>query len=254
MKVQPYVGVTGFTKLHEVIAATMRIPHDTDRKLMVGVLVNEKSLNEQSVDQPERYPRMDKVQGLLRDDPRCLNLIHYHTKHNDETLIDQLKRLEKIGGAFLHGFQLNVKWPNIDAMREYKQFRPDHVFVLQCGGGALESVKYDAAILCERICEYKGVADYVLIDPSGGRGNDIDIDLARDFLAAVSAGCPWIRVGIAGGFGPESIRRVCHLAERFTEMSVDAEGKLRDEQDHLMIVPMKTYLERGFGLFSVCPS
>jgi len=216
---------------------------------MVGCLVSEKTLRGVSNKWPKRYPDLLELNRLFRDDPDVINLVHYHTKDN-VTLCQQLEEIAVRAGPNLHGFQLNVTWPDQDEMHRYKQRHPDHVFVLQCGSGALKNVDHHPVPLASMVQEYKGLADYVLVDPSCGKGEDIDIAFAGRCLEALTAMCPWIVPGIAGGLGPDTISRIRELAWNYPQLCIDAEGKLRNRDDNLDVGDMVVYLEEGFALFA----
>src|SRR5437868_5866280 len=118
-KTGPYVGVTGFMSRPEVVEALAMVPRGSVRRLMVGVLMSSKTLVGQINKWPGRYPKKDAIVDIFIDDPRALNLIHYNTD-NPEALFTQLAEITKLAGPNLDGFQLNIAWPPISQIENWR--------------------------------------------------------------------------------------------------------------------------------------
>lgn len=246
-----YIGITGFMKRAEVERALTHIehpPHEhvTHRQLMVGVLVSLDTLNGKPPARfPGRYPAIKEVAGIFTDDPRALNLIHYVTSDR-KTLPEQLARLVELGGPHLHGFQLNMRWPDPATIILLKSLR----VVLQLGPKALEEVKGDPEALALRLDAYRGHITDVLIDASGGEGRPIDLEGSLTQVRAIHRRHPDLGIGEAGGFCAETIdeRLRPHVAA-YSDLSLDAEGRLRTPQDTLDPEAEGAYLKKGQALF-----
>jgi hypothetical protein len=248
-KTGPYVGVTGLRHLLEVIRALSLVPEQSKRRLMVGVLMSSKTLAGQANKWPGRYPKKEAVAGIFVNDPRALNLVHYSTDEPD-TLCDQLEAVAAIAGPNLDGFQLNVAWPPISQIIEYRLRHPDHFIVLQIGGRAMSSLGNQPQQVAERVNFYEADIDAVLVDGSGGAGHPIT-QFDENFLRAIQQHCnTHLGLGIAGGLGPNTLHSLNALIRDFPDLSIDAEGRLRTPmpEDVLSWNYVRPYLEDAFPL------
>ena len=140
-QVSPHIGITGFMKEVEVRAMLDLMPRGSQRKLMVGVLVNWKTLNGLPCDRPYRYPDVKDIPEIFVDHPLALNLVHYNTG-DLSTLNWQLEDINESCGPNLHGIQLNIAWPDSMILKIYKESHPDKILVLQIGSRAFELIIY----------------------------------------------------------------------------------------------------------------
>lgn len=248
-KVGPYVGVTGFMSRDEVSEALAMIPKGAARRLMVGILMSCKTLAGQQNKWPSRYPKKEVVADIFVDDPRALNLVHYNTDH-PEILHEQLVEITELAGSRLDGFQLNIAWPPISQLENYRRSYPDKFLLLQIGGKAMTQVE-SMEQFTEIIGEYLPVIDAILIDPSGGKGEPLDPVKGTEYLRAVR-NYPALGIGIAGGLGPMTLHLIKQLIKEFPELSIDAEGQLRTTkpEDALCLNAMRTYLEDAFPILA----
>ena len=243
----PYIGVTGFMSKEEITEAVGvfdRLPYESDRKLMVGVLASCKTLAGFTNKHPNRYPRVNSIEGLFPPHRRTLNLIHYATD-DSHTLDDQLETLIRLGGRDLDGFQLNVCWPDPNTINVPKCMR----IVLQLGSAALQQADNRPETVAEMLDYYKDRITDVLVDASAGKGIPINPDTAQAYVRAIRSRHRWLGVGVAGGLCSSALPRLRQLAEHYTSISFDAEGRLRDEEDHLDMKKVKPYIQMADGLF-----
>lgn len=234
--------------LSDALHVLNAIPANANRLVMIGVLASLKTMRGIQNKWPNRYPAMDRIASIFPDHPSALNLIHYNTKEK-ETLGDQLVAMTEFGGANMQGFQLNIAWPALDVLAEYKKAYPAKQIVLQVGGHAFEMVNHSPEQLAARVAEYDEVAEYVLLDPSGGYGKPFDPECARDYLLALEAKNFGMRLGVAGGLSPTTLDLVEPLAREFPQLSIDAEGRLRTPEDHLDLNLARTYLQTALTIF-----
>jgi len=253
MKNKPYIGVTGFTQNSDVLQCLDVVPDNSERLFMVGVLLSSKTINGGVNKYPVRYPHYKNIKNIFINDPRCLNMIHYVTD-DKSTLAKQLLDAAEIGGEHCHGFQLNVVWPDIPTLEEVKKELPNHKFVIQCSGSAMR--RFETAegstvpdLLHTVVKEYQkaGVIDYLLIDPSGGRGKSFNaintIKSLKPHLLQESYG-----IGVAGGLKLDTVSRLIPVLAKVPYLFWDAEGGLRDLSDNLMINEAIDYLNASFEL------
>ncbi len=248
---QPYVGITGFTSRNEVESVLDSMPRDSNRLLMVGVLASLKAtLRGLKNKWPNRYPERKHISEIFVRDRRTLNLIHYSTKE-PESLTEQLVEMTKLGGQNFEGFQLNIAWPSRDAILAYHKVCGGKFIVLQIGGKAFKASNtkdYSPKELAEKISWYEHVVDYVLLDPSGGLGIPFDTERARTYLNAIRERGTDLGLGVAGGLSPTTLDLVQPLLSDFPDLNWDAEGKLRDEQDNLVLKTSVEYVQKSCSL------
>ena len=250
----PYVGITGFMSAEEVatVLANTNLSQ-SEKLLMVGVLGSLKTMKDLPNKWPNRYPKKDEISQIFLDDPRCLNLVHYATGEK-ESLADQLFQMVEIAGPNLHGFQLNVNWPDPKALDAFKNRYPEKVIVFAASKNVFESVNNSPVELAARMkSEYEGLADYILLDPSGGHGIPFDADIARGYLEAFSKYESIFTLGAAGGLGPDTLDLVRPLIGDFPNLCIDAEGRLRTAQpeDRLNIIQATSYVRQSLNMFAV---
>lgn len=246
----PYIGVTGFTGRDEVAQVLQGFPFPPyRRKFMVGVLASRMTFwGLPNKKYPMRYPRPGDIAEIFPDDRRALNLIHYATDER-ESLANQLKLIkEHYAGPHCHGFQLNIKWPDMHVLELLKKTYPGIVFVLQVGGGAMETVLKSPARIARMISAYDGLADYALLDPSGGEGRAIDPRFAMECLDRLHEIPMRMRLGFAGGLSDDSLPTFAKHLQAYPDLSVDAEGQLRDEHDRLSIEAACRYRNRAIEM------
>jgi len=245
----PYIGVTGFMKKAEVSAALEtldRLPNASAHKLMVGVLASGKTLAGRLNKWPNRYPNINDIATLFPSDRRTVNLIHYATDDR-RTLEEQLFTLIRLGGKYLDGFQLNVRWPDPETIKDITC--NCNRLVLQLGRGALEEAGNDPEFAAKCLDAYEGVITDVLVDASGGRGIPIDPGAAQAYVRAIGARHPRLGIGVAGGLSSQAVGQLQPLVGPFPNLSMDAEGRLRTPEDHLDIEAMKDYITVANALF-----
>ena len=246
---KPYIGVTGFVSSNEVELICLEIFQkmvSANHLLMVGVLASSRDMNHR---RPNRYPPEDLIPMIFPRRPFLLNLIHYHT-NKPEILYEELRWMTDKADANLDGFQLNMSWPNPRTIEKYCRAFSDMKIVLQIGNHALDIVHHSPGLLAEKVKEYDGLIDYVLLDESVGLGKLLDVNKTRRYLDAITETGMDIGLGIAGGLGPATIDHISALLKDFPSLSIDAEGCLRDEKDNLDVDLTLDYLNKSLDFFS----
>lgn len=256
MKAKPYVGVTGSISIREVsdVCTTFQslgFSLASNSMPMIGFLVSYKTLNG-IPNQNRRYPSIALLAPLLSVVPgNVFTTIHYNTREV-KTLADQVSKLFEViyEQRLCRAIQLNIPWPDLDQVETIKEKYPEIKIIFQASHNMLENTSPRALSLGIRI--YGNTLSYVLIDPSGGRGDPFDIDRSLDIYHEINAECPELTVGFAGGFNGENTRsRLVELVTRTGEraFSIDAEGGLRDKitdrygDDLLNIRKVREYLQ-----------
>lgn len=248
MKNRSYIGITGFTSPLEVSSILEGIDFQkSNRMLMVGVLVNSKSLEGGT---SSRYPLIEKVKTIFPDNENCMNLVHFNNNRGHESLLSQLKSITDIAGDHFDGFQLNITWPSAKVLEHYKRAYNKKV-VLQVSNGAFNTVSNSPKKLAEKIHdEYNGLVDHFLLDASGGTGKLFNSEIMRSYLEVLSSKTHTYGLGVAGGLSPSTLHLLEPLVKDFPEINIDAEGRLRNNEDNLDIEITGRYLEKSLELFS----
>ena len=255
-EIYPYVGITGFMHQAEVGAVLEVFPDSakTGRKLMVGVLVSGKTLEGLPNRWQNRYPAIDKVRDIFLDHPDVLNLVHFNTKEKEsEKILQQMLEIAHRAGENCHGFQLNLKWPNPAMIKAYKERYPDHAIVLQCGSAALEAVGEEDRE--ERVAlnlrNYREVCDYVLLDPSGGEGVQMDPQALLKYLDIFDS-MPSLRgmfFGVAGGLESANLPILEPIMRKRPSTSINTERRQRDANDNLDVFKSCMFVEDIFRMY-----
>ena len=248
----PYIGITGFTSPDEVAAVLATLPAEPSRLLMCGVLLSNALLSGEPSDAPNRCPHPDAISGIFSDDPRCLNLVHYRPRAG-VNLTDALTRAMDVGGRNCHGVQINatrgVPWPDPASLIEFLNRSQPRRIVVQAGREAMASVDADPARLAQRCAEYAGIVTDVLVDASEGLGLPLDATRSSEYLEALAETAPNLGLVVAGGLHAGNIEELLSpLLPRWTNVSIDAEGRLRDANDVLNIGAGTAYLQAAMGL------
>ena len=233
----PYIGITGFCSRSEADAVLESVPADANRLLMCGALLSNALLAGDASDAPNRCPSPDAIASIFSADHRCLNLVHYRPPPG-VNLADALARATEVGGPNCHGVQINATrgapWPDPDALARYRERCHPSRIVFQAGREAMESTNHDPISLARRCAEYSGLVTDVLVDASEGLGLPLDAARSADYLEAIHSVAPDLGLVVAGGLHAGNISELLSpLLPEWSAVSIDAEGRLRDTDDHL---------------------
>ena len=244
-----YIGITGFTTREQVQQMLAHVTTNAQQALMVGVLASSKTLNGEKNSFPVRFPRVEDISNIFTADERVLNVIHYATRA-PEALFAQMKELVALAGENLDGFQLNICWPSLEQLTLFREAFEHLKIVLQVGTSAFNIVGNHPRTLALKLAEYDGLVDYVLLDPSGGRGLPMSAAALSSYVLALKKARFPAKIVVAGGLGPSGLHLVETLLREFPDLSIDAEGKLRDENDVFLPDAAAQYLDKAFALYA----
>lgn len=242
----PYIGITGFANANEVAAVLERLPPNPSRLLMCGVLLSNALLSGRPSGAPERCPAPDSIGGIFSNDHRCLNLVHYRPRAG-ENLANVLAHANEVGGGNCHGVQINatrgVPWPDPEALVEYRTRCSPNRIVLQVGREAMASVNHGPSEVAKQCARYSGIVTDVLVDASEGLGRPLDADASARYLDAIALAAPGLGLVVAGGLCAENLASLlAPLIPGWAHVSIDAEGRLRDDDDRLMPASAGAYV------------
>ena len=281
-----YFGITGFMTRSEMTALNellLRKIHeqtiqskinDLGKKVMIGVLVNLKTLQGFIPSNPSRYPLIEDASSIFLNDDFFINTVHY----NSDDWRNLSGQLCKIVETFenLHAIQLNLAWPSPEQIIHFKNQFPNVEIILQIGKGAFYEVGNSPRSLYARLSEYSKCIDHILFDMSGGGGNLIDVDdRLIKIIADLHIYLPNLLIGVAGGLCSSALIGEPYQSEnvgnnaniltgnginRLTEhliksgyglrrLSIDAESRLRVD-DSLYLPEVIKYLIASIATFS----
>lgn len=141
------------------------------------------------------------------------------------------------------GVEINVPWPPPEQIDHFRQYSDCSHVVLQIGPKMLEG-PYKLEVVAELVAdrEYRWLITDVLIDISGGTGKEIGLPFARRMVECLRAWNQDLGIGIAGGLCAETLPVFADIV-REHGLSIDAEGKLRNERDELDLDKVRAYLD-----------
>jgi len=261
----PYIGVTGLTTEKEVSWLVWRLANchrsksdgtlKPGRCLVVGVLVSDKTMRGEENRWPNRFPSVSQIASIFKTAFETAEWVgglmticvaHYNT-HDPDTLGAQLSELHSACGRYNSGVQLNVRWPQHKQLEEYRQGVPaDHRVILQLGSRAMDGLSPEQ--IGEKVAEYGDLITDVLVDPSGGKGLPFEpLSYSPVLDAILQATSGRIGLGYAGGLSSESAGALEALHRRYPNISIDAEGRLRDCNDKLDLAKAIGYVETAIS-------
>lgn len=240
----PYIGITGFTLEDQVKRLLDLIPENYHHKLMVGVLISDRTM--EGISTRNRYANKHFIPTIFQNDKRVLNMLHFNT-HNPSNLFCDLMKLVSIGGANLHGFQLNNRWPNPDEIHKFKTAYPDKKIVLEMGAPDFET--FNPEQVAEKLLEYTDLGDYVILDMSAGAGIQMNPQKLIEYAICISQKTKF-KIVFAGGLHSQNLKIIKPILQVFPDACIDAEGRLMSEWDVLDKDKTSAYLKKAMELFN----
>ena len=240
MKAKPYVGVTGicgFFEMQQICDAFSKAGYswETQHIPMTGVLISYKTLNGENTTN-KRYPLIQNVPGILSAGcGSALTMIHYNSREL-ATLADQIGKIFNTRGLYRNNLcralQLNVNWLELKQkqVEMIKEMFPEMQIVLQASKEVIDDKT--PTQIAESVRKYGNSIDYVLIDPSRGRGQSFDTERPVQIYQELQSHCPDLIIGFAGGFDGKNVGvRTSELVNLTgtDNFCIDAEGGLRDK-------------------------
>ena len=211
MKQKNYVSVCGpinSGEVWQVIYAFMEETYmakplsDVSYAPVIGLQVSKKTLNG-GITKNLRFPPFNRLRKLVSIASEfSVPVVHYNTR-DMENLYGQLEKvLEEIYSVnCCDTIQINRMWPD---HKDLERIKTKYESL-----GIIQQVVYqntnkeELAELVEKIMSYDGLIDYVLIDPSRGRGKGFDVDTTSRLFSEFKTADQNISVVIAGGLSGE---------------------------------------------------
>lgn len=235
--------------------------------LHAGIMMSYKTLNHLPSKWTGAWPKNEEIADIFVSDPNVLNTLHY-ADYDGIDIEASLDRAIAFGGPHLDALQLDMVWPDPKAIARVKGRENASLrIILQVSAVALDQAGNDPDEVVARLTAYEEAAaqvggwgvriiNDVLFDKSMGRGQGLDADVLRPFIAAVRAQAPDLGISVAGGLGPDSLLLAGPLVWDFPMLSIDAQSKLRpsgDAHDPIDWDMAEAYVRRAVRMFRDAP-
>lgn len=232
----PYIGITDFMTFEQVLhmrrVLKSNIKSGQQRRLHVGVMMSRKTLNGLETKWTDAFPPKETIEHIFsRDD--VMNCLHY-ADYKSVDVWQNLLMAISWGGVGINALQLDMVWPDPGQIERAVVSSQKHLeVILQVGQDAIDQAHNNPQEVVQRLRDYRGIIEYVLLDKSMGRGVGMDARGLIPFVHAIKEALPTISIAVAGGLGPNSVKLVEPLIEQFPDISIDAQSKLRPSGDAL---------------------
>lgn len=232
-----YIGVTDVKSKTQSEILCDVLSDTSNSKVHIGVMTSWRTITENKV--PSKWDKVwlptQDLHTPFIDSSKVFNVIHYvDYEVGGRSSGSDLIKVFNFGGKNCHGLQLDMIWPSINILEDFKTEFPEAKLILQVGRSAVSLISEGSNFLetCRRINDrlafYGGLVDYVLVDMSGGQGIEIDLNYTRGMLDSLMDDfSDQFSFAVAGGLCHTNVHRLENLAKDFPNLSIDAQGKLR---------------------------
>lgn len=254
MRPQPYIGITDFTNFDQVrrmcsVFKKNALPGQ-NRRLHVGVMMSYKTLHGLETKWSSAFPPKEAIEDIFNSD-ETMNCLHY-ADYKSVDVFQNLTQAIHYGGIGINALQLDMVWPDPGQVAHaVHTSRKKLEVILQVGKNAFEQAGNEPYGVVERLRNYEGIIQYVLLDKSMGQGFGMDALGLIPYADAIREAFPNLGIAAAGGLGPKSIGLVEPLLKEFPDISIDAQGRLRPSGNALDPVDWdmaETYVVRALEL------
>lgn len=234
---KPYIGVTGIARVREARKITQAFVREglteenSSHQGMIGLLASQRTLSA-GVQLDIKYPPIEQISRIFETTRgMAFNTLHYHT-YRKSTLAHQLEQLldrnSLYSNGLCQGIQVNVAWPPPGEVEKTRINFPDLKIILQVGPRVL--TENGPEEITANLASYIEMVDYVLIDPSGGRGRVFKVNTIAPVSNRIREMYPDLPLVFAGGFNARNARTrlwLLHQTVGTVDFSIDAENGLR---------------------------
>lgn len=252
---RPYIGITDFMTADQVKkmlgAFNSHKRAGSQRQLHVGVMMSHKTLHNKETRFVSAFPRKEDICKIFFTN-QTMNCLHYVDYVGEPSFVEDLSSAISYGGSNLHAVQLDMVWPDPRMLLKvlFSIKRPE--IILQIGQKAFEQVHDDPVQVVAQLTKYEGLVQRVLLDRSMGMGKILSPGNLIPFIIAIKKALPQIGIAVAGGLGPSMLDVIIPLVERYPDISIDAQGRLRPSGSNLEPVNWdmaRSYLWKALDIF-----
>lgn len=224
-----YVGVTDVTSFGQIERYRVYMDQIGDERLFAaGVMMSYKTLWGIKTSFAEVFPKKEMLSQIFKPCKNVINVLHFADYNGESGVEDWITGLQWCG-PHVHALQLDMTWPDPQEIREFKRRCSNCTLIIQIGHAALAQITNE---LNEKIIPYAGSVDYLLFDQSGGKGVKLDVTQTIRCLDQITvATLGTVNLVVAGGLCAETMEVMVDISERFRNVSIDAQGKLRSSGD-----------------------
>lgn len=254
-----YVSVTAGKSIEEanmVINGFQKAGYELGQEYnpVIGIQVSTNTLNNVK---PKnlRFALFQDVPSILQAvNDRVTPVIHYNTKTLDNLSEDVIKIFNETY-EYCKLVQINATFPDISHLQRIKEKFNDLEISLQ-----IDYSNLDIKEIPDKVNSYGDSVDYLLIDPSRGRGDMFDLETSAEIYLGIKDKNPDYKIVIAGGLSGDNVEEVLgSLIDKIKtkDFSTCAEGQLRDKvsdefwgMDELNVLKMEEYLKASREILS----
>jgi hypothetical protein len=251
-----YIGVTGFMSACEVaeVENSLSFSSDLDRGIVFApaILVSAGTLRGNTNRHSHKFPPIVDLFSILsatRHVEKTRSYIHYCADRTDNLVLDLLALAGIAAKTQLRGFQLNLgELPSGDDLQQFMRLTDARYEIIlqlnRCYFYSSGRTRLGASETAALVKSYNRHVHRVLIDLSGGTGQDLDpaqtITLIRTLR---DVGCTQ-HIGIAGGLCADMLDYILPILEEFPDTSIDAEGRVQSKASRIEYVKKAIELYR----------
>lgn len=260
---QPYIGITDFTSIDQVRKflkireeARETNPRNNFPQLAVGVMATRHTLAEIESEFIDVFPTPQEISQIFRmRHAGILNVLHY-ADYRDIIPFDDVLTAIETGGQLLHAIQLDMTWPNSSHISRIRRFFPRLDIIIQIGRRAFELVSFDPTKLVKTVDQYPESSRVrFLLDLSMGEGKPLSSKVLLPFIHLLKEKWPLIKLGVAGGLGPETVHLAEDIVQCYSDIGIDAQGQLRRSgnfRDPINWDRAETYFRKALAMYTHC--
>jgi hypothetical protein len=246
---RPYVGITGFKQTRDIEEVQRVVPDVSFRDLMLGIIFHRRVI----LSDPVTLKKKGELVKQVLTHPHTITLIHYSSEVlRDCSPLSDLLKMHEYAGPGLDGFQLNIVWPLTPFLYDYRTAKGCNPrIILQISNDSIVMMEENPKRVANKLGEYRGLIDDVLIDLSQGQGINMNAEKIRPLLSEICIKHPCFGIGVAGGLDADSLHLVEPLLNEFPHLSIDAEKKLQVPGAGLLhLTAAINYFAAALGMFA----
>lgn len=240
MRHRPILGVTGLSSGEEAERLFANAPVSTMFQYMAGFHPQEQVVLQDVF--PTNMPDILKILNYYPDS-------EYRSK---ERFGEGMSHVMRMTGPHCNGLQITGDWPSLETLMEFRKKGSvgyGATVILYVSRAMLENFGFASRLLCSRLAHYKGLVDYVFIDPSGKGGKSYDPVFVFHILDRLAT-LDWLNVGLAGVIKPDVHQgNLALLFKNFPKTSFQTGRQHRDEKGTLIPQKAHQFLLQMAGLY-----
>lgn len=232
---QPYIGVSGighYEQHGEIIDLALRERPDLlGYFIMIGIQATGKT---QVLDIPNKrgqmwHPVGDSIAEAASNEDSGFTKPYIHVFFDGKNELEQgVANVMRRTRHYVQGLQFNgLAWLDTDYrpfLSIFKADYPSQSIILQAGSITLDN--HSPSELADGLKTMP--VDYLLLDPSGGEGKQMDLTRIRNYVDEIYQSQLPVGVAVSGGLDAQNVEGLIGpLMEEYPDLSCDAEGRLR---------------------------